>query len=1126
MPETPSAYAEASGCRMGLTVRYDEIATLTEGEISLKNGEAEYSFRYSEENTNFISETDIPAGNYDLYINGRNAYCGIAADGVSENYEVSLISYCYDAGGAESGSLPISGILYVAPQSQITVEENTGNLEKIGYIFNGFGLSGTAQPVSTVSSERSFVLYALWSIEDPQAAMSSPTETYVYGDSVSITVSHPLLTNGSAEVSCEWYENGESAINDGCSYMPTHIGTVAVGCVVTVKSGDKYASKRFDEVYSFEARTLKISWRTIGGEEYAAPYTYNGTEQSVIPAVGNKARDYDDVNIAADAGGRIDAGEYTLNLRIIGNNADLYKFGEGEDIFRYSIKKANLTDNTQNLNEIYNGQTFSLDFSLSGFAGTENFRSLDESGGCSVSYGEDGENFSDDAPEWKNVGSYKIFYRIDFTNYQTVEGSRSADITPMDINIGINSVDSIYGCELTPLSFTVKSVINDETEDLKIALAKEEGSDAGNYAITGQCGNPNYRAAFSNGTYTIRQRIISVKIEDIQSVYGEELSEPTWHILSGDPLEGDDLNIVLKKAAGDTVGAYEITGSWNNENYLLDFSDGVYTVTQSFVTLKISDVSVFYGQSEAELSYTVESGKIVSEDDIMLTLRREPGYSAGSYAITGESGNPNYCVTVINGIYKIQPAEITVLINDNSSVYGEPIKNLTYEITEGSVLSGDVLDINIGMACDGSAGTYAIDGTDSDNADYHINFIRGEYVIFPIRLSVKIHDAESVYGEGLKDFTYEIISGSPKGNDDLRIVIDKEPGLGAGIYEMKGSCLNKNYSVAFTDGLYTIEKATLTDATANEYTAVYDGTLKTVCFDINGFAYSDTVADCTELYSYTGENDFTTEKAGVRNVADSGRIVFYRLESADYYELSGSVVINVEKRRLTIRIDNKSSKENADFAALTYTVVSGAAADGDDLGVVMSKDGGSSVGRYVISGSVGNGNYEAEIINGEYTVTAADIKAEIKANGISTEAVLTCGEGFAPGVFFEITDCADSIENLPSDYYLLSAVTVRCENADGTANGYDGEITVKIPMPKNFDSGSIKILRISKDGSLSEISSAEEDGFFVFEAETDVEYAFVQISDGKEILKILISLTAFILGLTAFVMAIYVKKNR
>ncbi len=128
---------------------------------------------------------------------------------------------------------------------------------------------------------------------------------------------------------------------------------------------------------------------------------------------------------------------------------------------------------------------------------------------------------------------------------------------------------------------------------------------------------------------------ITYTIHDKTSVWGDELVALTGEITEGELYEGDDLNIVLSTTAtSDSVaGAYPIVGVYNNDNYVVTFVDGTYTITKKQIelgldaTAKFTDGSFAYDATEKTISVVI--------DDYYADILRV-SYSGGE---TGCSGN-------------------------------------------------------------------------------------------------------------------------------------------------------------------------------------------------------------------------------------------------------------------------------------------------------------------------------------------------------------------------------------------------------------------------------------------------------------------------------------------------------
>ena len=187
-------------------------------------------------------------------------------------------------------------------------------------------------------------------------------------------------------------------------------------------------------------------------------------------------------------------------------------------------------------------------------------------------------------------------------------------------------------------------------------------------------------------------------------------------------------------------------------------------------------------------------------------------------------------------------------INNKDSFFGEPLSELTCEITEGSVVNGDTLtDVGIVLtkATGTSAGNYQISGT-NNSENYKVFFTNGTYTIKPKNVRVVIANRSSVYGEPFNSLAYTLYDGDTLvGEDsleDLGISLTKSVGTSAGRYDIVGSFNNINYNVDFIPGEYTITKRSLMVGFEQYEGLIYNGQIQSVgCFVLGSPLLNDIV---------------------------------------------------------------------------------------------------------------------------------------------------------------------------------------------------------------------------------------------------------------------------------------------
>ena len=329
----------------------------------------------------------------------------------------------------------------------------------------------------------------------------------------------------------------------------------------------------------------------------------------------------------------------------------------------------------------------------------------------------------------------------------------------------------------------------------------------------------------------ITKRAITVSIEDKTSAYGEEMLVLTAKVTSGELVGEEKLSeiVTLSKAAGVNAGTYAISGAVNNNavaaNYNVTFvgsngNEGVYTITKRAITVTVKNANSVYGETLADISsgYDLSEGSMApgeSLDFISLEIEKKAGETeirnAGTYSIIGKSLNGNYAVKFVGqdgkndyGVYTIAKREITVTIDNKTSVYGENEVALTASVTGAIKLaawdSNLYSVISLKKAEGKNVGSYAIDLTVA-NDNYSVTYNKNAvYTITARSVTVTVNDAASVYGnaESQLTATANLAKGDESKLYDI-VELKRESGSMAGIYKITASVkdtqIAKNYVV-------------------------------------------------------------------------------------------------------------------------------------------------------------------------------------------------------------------------------------------------------------------------------------------------------------------------------------------
>ena len=512
-----------------------------------------------------------------------------------------------------------------------------------------------------------------------------------------------------------------------------------------------------------------------------------------------------DVSVAE--GQQLAAGEYTVVAEYSDNNFDM-TFVEGT----FSVVEENMYYTVdfgfQTATKVYDGTALNLNVTVKVADTQENVETF------TVTLKKNGETVYSVC----DVGNYEILVDVDGVVY-----TASYTVTKREIDVTIEDKTSVYGDSLVALTATTAdSVANAEGLENIVSLAKQDGTAAGTYAITGSYDNGNYDITFTNGTYTITKREVTVTVNSASSLYGNDIASLTATVTEGSVLEADGTVYTLSTTAtsASNVGSYDITGTCTNNNYAVTFENetGSYTVTARPITVVIDDKESVYGESLVSLTmhYAEGSLELVGGQTLtqVVTLTKAEGTDAGEYAITGSYDNGNYDITFTNGTYTITQRAITVTVDGKTSVYGDEIATLTGKVTSGSVLAGDgtVYTLSTTATSASDVGSYDITGT-CTNDNYSITFdnTKGSYTVTKRAITVVIDDKTSVYGETLETLTATTTDSVANADGITTIVaLTKDEGTTVGTYDITGECVNGNYTVTFTNGTYTITKRDIT----------------------------------------------------------------------------------------------------------------------------------------------------------------------------------------------------------------------------------------------------------------------------------------------------------------------------
>ena len=594
--------------------------------------------------------------------------------------------------------------------------------------------------------------------------------------------------------------------------------------------------------------------------------------------------------------------------------------------------------------------------------------------------------------EIKNAGTYLITVTVKEDNKTEVVYSRAYTVTPKSITVRIDDKQSVYGEETVTLTASASGLVEGDTYDgLSVELTKESGKTVGEYEITGTANNDNYAVTFKKGTYTITARKITVKMEDKQSVYGEEIKTLTYSVKNGTLAAGELLNFVTaSKEDGTEVGTYTITGAANNDNYDVTFENGTYTITKKSITVTIEDKQSVYGEEFVVL--TASANGYAYEDDyatLGVTLTKEDGLEVGTYEISGRAESRNYEVTFTNvagnsdkAKYTITKKAIKVIVEDKQSVYGEEIVKAEGKLSEETPLAyDDKFDFVTVTRKNGdkvTVGRYELTAT-NENGNYEVTFEytdkaneRSYYEITARPIKIKAADISAAFDKTYEEVRallgYEVTEGTVLEGDEITVEYEiKINGItvnetnyagtvSGGTHEVAISGENENYAITAEKGTFTVTAPKVTvDGMKTAF--VYDDGKEIVAFN-----WKENVKGYLPSATDKSFGAVITDKDGkeIEKITEAGEytVKIEIIHTLAYEFAEGTVTeykVTVEK------------KDISDAMEIT--------------GIPESKWFAKAKGIFV--------NYRFE---GEYAEKEIEVKEEFTINGKKTEEIYEEGE--------------------------------------------------------------------------------------------------------------------------------------
>ena len=664
------------------------------------------------------------------------------------------------------------------------------------------------------------------------------------------------------------------------------------------------------------------------------------------------------------------------------------------------------------------------------------------------------------------VGTYVIDIQsstLANANYDITYVNGEIEVEKKELIVTADNKTVVYGEAAPAFTVTIEGfVLGEQRADvinetnLAFANTYVVGDAAGTVTVITASGleAQNYYFTYVDGTLTVAKRSIKIATNAKTITYGYEpqangytvvVEEGTFAVYGEDDLQitylflnnADEDYVIGSPITSDTV-QYRIVPVVGNANYdLVAVDAGELKVIKRIVTVTVGNSTVEYGYDAVNGGYTAVDSILdfdLAKMNLVYTYKNAEGvdYVAGSargeytISITGFE-NDNYKFIIIPGTMTVTTRAITIVVEDNSIVYGEEAATAAtpYTFKDGKGLFGtETLEgeaVYTFTAKDGTAyavgspvGEYTITLTGLYNDNYTITFETGiltvtkkALTITAIGTTINYADAAPALDsytfttEGLIDLDKETVTAAITAA--IKYACDYAQGSNAGTYAVVPSgYTNGNYDITYVNGTLTVNKIGLT-VTVNDQTKVYGQDKDAFTLSYSGFALDDTAADLDKTgLVFTCGFDFAD--AAKRNVG-TYEITAAGLASVNYDITYVAGTLTVTKKDITITA-NDVTVIYGDVINYNGYTVSDDFAYGEteavfDGKLVITSEYAPALGAgqyadYIVVSGYTSDNYNIIYVTGDLTVN----KAELTFWGVIDDVAVAEGTKSLYNIFY------------------------------------------------------------------------------------------------------------------------------
>jgi len=777
-----------------------------------------------------------------------------------------------------------------------------------GYKVKGWTLNAVAVPDNTTTSytitdiaENSTVTVEFTPIQVNSITVNSEGNATSVAYNQTLQMSVTVLPADALDKTVTWSVTngtGTATISTDGLLTATGAGTVTVKATANDGSG----------VFGEKAITVTKAAATVNLANLSQTYTSTARAASAttVPSGLTVTFTYD-----GNSAEPVNAGTYVVVGTISNPNY------EGSATSNLVIGKAALTITASNYTKVQGVEhTFAgTEFTTSGLLGSDGVTSVTLT--------------SDGAAAAATVGNYDITpsnavgtglsnYNITYTkgtltvtdktivtitgitaDSKVYDGNTSATISSWGTLVGVAGGDDVsIDHSGASASFASKTVANNKVVTVTgLALT---GADAYKYIL----GSHNEVKA----NITPRELTVSGATANSKAYNGNTNATISGASLVG-KVSGDDVDLDALTgtfASKDVADGIAVTATLtlkgaDRDNYSLTQPTGlIANITAAPLTVTADAKTKVYGDDDPALTYQV-TGTLYGTDALSGALSRVAGEDVNTYAIQQNTltAGSNYSITYVPANLTITAKPITITADAKTKVYGDTDPALTYQITSGSLVSGDEITGALSRNAGETIGDYTIiQNTLTAGSNYTITYVPANLSITKKELTIGgTFTANSRDYDGTTSATINqnnltlvgVVTGDVVTLTDVVVEFaSAEVGTGISVSITSANITGddaSNYTLSLTGA-----PTATADILATEYTATF-----TVTDGVNPIAGATVTVTGQAALPITDAN-------GQTSIVLSNGSYNYEVTANGYLNATGSVVVNYADENVDVTL--------------------------------------------------------------------------------------------------------------------------------------------------------------------------------------------------------------------------------